>query len=147
MFCDVKLRYEHVFGGYCSFCRRNECGTAKCSLPNLAGAHLLFHSALLSLLSPSPPPHHSRFPPQILFPTSVLDAVMNSRDSSRPPSPHPSDRPFSSSNNGGMGFFSVPFERFMKDEASDWTSAFTLLGTHTLISEHDVVVELAIQTR
>lgn len=28
-----------------------------------------------------------------------------------------------------MGFFSVPFERFTRDEASEWTSAFTLLDT------------------
>ncbi|KAI6122806.1 hypothetical protein EV401DRAFT_1318071 [Pisolithus croceorrhizus] len=29
----------------------------------------------------------------------------------------------------GMGYFSAPFERFIRDEASDWTGAFTLLDT------------------
>lgn len=58
-------------------------------------------------------------------------------DHSRPPSPTDS-RPqtpglFSSSSNG-MGFFSVPFERFVRDDASEWTSAFTLLGTLTSLS-------------
>lgn len=28
----------------------------------------------------------------------------------------------------GMGYFSAPFERFIRDEASDWAGAFTLLG-------------------
>ncbi|KAF9224327.1 hypothetical protein BS17DRAFT_879828 [Gyrodon lividus] len=29
----------------------------------------------------------------------------------------------------GMGYFSVPFERFKRDEVSDWAGAFTLLDT------------------
>lgn len=29
----------------------------------------------------------------------------------------------------GMGYFSAPFERFIRDEASDWAGAFTLLDT------------------
>lgn len=28
----------------------------------------------------------------------------------------------------GTGYFSAPFERFIRDEASDWAGAFTLLG-------------------
>lgn len=32
----------------------------------------------------------------------------------------------------GMGYFSAPFERFLRDEASDWTGAFTLLGASSL---------------
>jgi hypothetical protein len=46
--------------------------------------------------------------------------------SSRPPSPTlgRSDSPA-----GGMGYFSLPFERFRREDVySDWTSAFTLLG-------------------
>lgn len=42
---------------------------------------------------------------------------------SRPPSPSKQD-----SGNGGFGYFSVPFERFVKDELSDFASGFTLLG-------------------
>jgi hypothetical protein len=41
---------------------------------------------------------------------------------SRPPSPSSRSSPF------GAGYFSVPFERFARDEASDWAGAFTLLG-------------------
>ncbi|KAH7888065.1 hypothetical protein F5I97DRAFT_1805925 [Phlebopus sp. FC_14] len=43
---------------------------------------------------------------------------------SRPPSPTTR-----SESTAGMGYFSVPFERFMGDEASDWAGAFTLLDT------------------
>lgn len=31
--------------------------------------------------------------------------------------------------NGGLGYFSIPFERFTRDELSDLASGFTLLGT------------------
>ncbi|KAI0347433.1 hypothetical protein BDW22DRAFT_1351871 [Trametopsis cervina] len=51
----------------------------------------------------------------------MADSVPNSR----PPSPTKSD----SSSNGGFGYFSVPFERFVKDELSDFASGFTLLDT------------------
>ena len=48
----------------------------------------------------------------------VLSHIGRRTMGSRPPSP-----PF------GKGYFSVPFERFVRDEAIDqWTSAFTLLG-------------------
>ncbi|KDQ64961.1 hypothetical protein JAAARDRAFT_52883 [Jaapia argillacea MUCL 33604] len=47
---------------------------------------------------------------------------------SRPPSPS-IPRSDSSQHIAGMGYFSLPFERFVRDEASDWTSAFTLLDT------------------
>lgn len=43
---------------------------------------------------------------------------------SRPPSPTKME-----SSATGMGYFSAPFERFIRDEASDWTGAFTLLDT------------------
>ncbi|KAI0092436.1 hypothetical protein BDY19DRAFT_983147 [Irpex rosettiformis] len=43
---------------------------------------------------------------------------------SRPPSPKQD-----SNSNGGFGYFSVPFERFVKDELSDLASGFTLLDT------------------
>ncbi|KAH7931377.1 hypothetical protein BV22DRAFT_1108796 [Leucogyrophana mollusca] len=44
---------------------------------------------------------------------------------SRPPSPTlRTDSP-----GNGNGYFSAPFERFIRDEASDWTGAFTLLDT------------------
>lgn len=43
---------------------------------------------------------------------------------SRPPSP--SSRTSSPAFVGG--YFSVPFERFARDETSDWAGAFTLLG-------------------
>lgn len=44
-------------------------------------------------------------------------------DISRPPTPptRPDTPP-------STGYFSVPFERFVKDEISDWASGFTLLG-------------------
>ncbi|KAG9317156.1 hypothetical protein JVU11DRAFT_1348 [Chiua virens] len=42
---------------------------------------------------------------------------------SRPPSPSRSEV------SNGMGYFSVPFERFLRDDISDWTGAFTLLDT------------------
>ena len=45
----------------------------------------------------------------------------------------------SGSNNGvGNGYFSIPFERFVKDELSDFASGFTLLGSSRLarISKH-----------
>ncbi|KAF8520071.1 hypothetical protein JB92DRAFT_2896136 [Gautieria morchelliformis] len=35
----------------------------------------------------------------------------------------------STGNTAGMGYFSIPFERFAKDEFSGWTSGFTLLDT------------------
>ncbi|KAK7695582.1 hypothetical protein QCA50_000218 [Cerrena zonata] len=45
-------------------------------------------------------------------------------DTSRPPSPPTRpDTPHS------VGYFSVPFERFKRDEISDWASGFTLLDT------------------
>lgn len=52
---------------------------------------------------------------------------------SRPSTPPPLSRSDSVNTPGilagaGMGYFSIPFERFAKDEASDGTSAFTLLG-------------------
>ncbi|KAM5534871.1 hypothetical protein V8D89_011426 [Ganoderma adspersum] len=50
---------------------------------------------------------------------------MASPSSSRPPSPPPPARRRDSSNGG----FSTPFERFVKDEISDWASGFTLLDT------------------
>ncbi|KAI1789008.1 hypothetical protein LXA43DRAFT_600403 [Ganoderma leucocontextum] len=46
--------------------------------------------------------------------------------SSRPPSPPLPRRQDSGNGNGG---FSTPFERFVKDEISDWASGFTLLDT------------------
>lgn len=51
-------------------------------------------------------------------------------EDSRPPSPilRPGAPGSLSNTNLGMGFFSVPFERFVRDDVSDWTSAFTLLG-------------------
>ena len=46
---------------------------------------------------------------------------------SQPPSPSSrTASPF------GAGYFSVPFERFARDEASDWAGAFTLLGAQAL---------------
>ncbi|KAI6105421.1 hypothetical protein F5141DRAFT_1123597 [Pisolithus sp. B1] len=44
--------------------------------------------------------------------------------SSSTPSPTKVESPMT-----GMGYFSAPFERFIRDEASDWTGAFTLLDT------------------
>ncbi|KAG1753674.1 uncharacterized protein EDB91DRAFT_1234105 [Suillus paluster] len=44
---------------------------------------------------------------------------------SRPPSPN--SRTESPGN--GTGYFSAPFERFIRDETSDWAGAFTLLDT------------------
>ncbi|CCM03387.1 uncharacterized protein FIBRA_05517 [Fibroporia radiculosa] len=51
---------------------------------------------------------------------------MGTPSSSRPPSPSPlrTDMPLP-----GLGYFSVPFERFARDEISDWASGFTLLDT------------------
>ncbi|KAL4082023.1 hypothetical protein V8B97DRAFT_148642 [Scleroderma yunnanense] len=43
---------------------------------------------------------------------------------SRPPSPNKME-----SSMTGMGYFSAPFERFIRDETSDWAGAFTLLDT------------------
>jgi len=53
---------------------------------------------------------------------------MATPSSSRPPSPvrTPSDMPPGQT---GLGYFSVPFERFARDEISDWASGFTLLDT------------------
>ncbi|KZT72686.1 hypothetical protein DAEQUDRAFT_722851 [Daedalea quercina L-15889] len=53
---------------------------------------------------------------------------MGTPSSSRPPSPvrTPSDMPPGQT---GLGYFSVPFERFARDEISDWASGFTLLDT------------------
>ncbi|EPT02820.1 hypothetical protein FOMPIDRAFT_1117718 [Fomitopsis schrenkii] len=53
---------------------------------------------------------------------------MATPSSSRPPSPvrTPSDTP---PGHTGLGYFSVPFERFARDEISDWASGFTLLDT------------------
>ncbi|KZT27057.1 hypothetical protein NEOLEDRAFT_1089923 [Neolentinus lepideus HHB14362 ss-1] len=43
---------------------------------------------------------------------------------------HQSRPPLSrAESSAGMGFFSLPFERFSRDEASEWASAFTLLDT------------------
>ncbi|KAJ3479336.1 hypothetical protein NLI96_g9123 [Meripilus lineatus] len=50
---------------------------------------------------------------------------MAEESNSRPPSPPP--RPGTPSN--GLGYFSAPFERFVRDEISDWASGFTLLDT------------------
>ncbi|KIJ70423.1 hypothetical protein HYDPIDRAFT_122221 [Hydnomerulius pinastri MD-312] len=44
---------------------------------------------------------------------------------SRPPSPTLR----TDTSTTGMGYFSTPFERFIRDEASDWAGAFTLLDT------------------
>ncbi|KZT12897.1 uncharacterized protein LAESUDRAFT_638692 [Laetiporus sulphureus 93-53] len=52
---------------------------------------------------------------------------MATLDSSRPPSPNnlrTSDMPI-----GNSMYFSVPYERFARDEVSDWASGFTLLDT------------------
>ncbi|KAJ8483242.1 hypothetical protein ONZ45_g14661 [Pleurotus djamor] len=51
---------------------------------------------------------------------------------SRPPSPSlRTESPFS------LGYFSVPFERFVRDETSDWAGAFTLLDTmETFFDSH-----------
>ncbi|EMD40466.1 hypothetical protein CERSUDRAFT_111065 [Gelatoporia subvermispora B] len=52
---------------------------------------------------------------------------MASASSSRPPSPpamRSTDMPTT-----GLGYFSVPFERFVRDDISDWASGFTLLDT------------------
>ncbi|KAI0722165.1 hypothetical protein C8T65DRAFT_628437 [Cerioporus squamosus] len=46
-----------------------------------------------------------------------------------PPSRPPSPPPQMSRTNSGTGVFSVPFERFVRDEISDWASGFTLLDT------------------
>ncbi|GBE79377.1 hypothetical protein BKA93DRAFT_809699 [Sparassis latifolia] len=50
---------------------------------------------------------------------------MENSSSSAPPSPplRGSDMPI------GRGYFSVPFERFVRDDVSDWASGFTLLDT------------------
>ncbi|KAI0080689.1 hypothetical protein K474DRAFT_1589163 [Panus rudis PR-1116 ss-1] len=45
---------------------------------------------------------------------------------SRPPSPFLSR---TETPPAGQGYFSVPFERFVRDEISDWASGFTLLDT------------------
>lgn len=46
--------------------------------------------------------------------------------SSRPPSP-----PLRSDSPSMIGYFSSPFEKFIRDDTyQDWNSAFTLLGTH-----------------
>ena len=42
---------------------------------------------------------------------------------SRPPSPG-----LQATSGGGIGYFTVPFERFARDETSEWAGAFTLLG-------------------
>ncbi|KII95941.1 hypothetical protein PLICRDRAFT_96682 [Plicaturopsis crispa FD-325 SS-3] len=62
---------------------------------------------------------------------------------SRPPSPSlKHDQPFA------MGYFSVPFERFSRDEASDWAGAFTLgdytvaFSTHTMETFFDSRIDL-----
>lgn len=39
-----------------------------------------------------------------------------------------------------MGYFSVPFERFTRDETSEWAGAFTLLGMHFLLSSYLVAI-------
>ncbi|KAI0723006.1 hypothetical protein C8Q76DRAFT_721222 [Earliella scabrosa] len=49
---------------------------------------------------------------------------MSTPASSRPPSPPQMRR-----RDSGTGVFSVPFERFVRDEISDWASGFTLLDT------------------
>ncbi|EJD01279.1 uncharacterized protein FOMMEDRAFT_110967 [Fomitiporia mediterranea MF3/22] len=53
----------------------------------------------------------------------------SSNEQSRPPSP--SQRPDTPGLTSAvsMGFFSVPFERFVRDDISEWTGAFTLLDT------------------
>jgi hypothetical protein len=38
-----------------------------------------------------------------------------------------------------QGMFSVPFERFIRDEMSDWASAFTLLGVFHFIPSQRVL--------
>ncbi|KAF9246898.1 hypothetical protein BU15DRAFT_38475 [Melanogaster broomeanus] len=61
---------------------------------------------------------------------------------SRPPSPTSSSRADSSS----MGYFSVPFERFKRDEISDWAGAFTLLDTmETYFDSHLDLLQRQIQ--
>ncbi|PCH41341.1 hypothetical protein WOLCODRAFT_137340 [Wolfiporia cocos MD-104 SS10] len=52
---------------------------------------------------------------------------MGSPDSSRPPSPPAMRTPDMPSS--GLSHFSVPFERFARDDISDWASGFTLLDT------------------
>ncbi|KAJ8589894.1 hypothetical protein M405DRAFT_737856 [Rhizopogon salebrosus TDB-379] len=48
---------------------------------------------------------------------------------SRPPSPNSrTESPAT-----GTGYFSTPFERFIRDEASDWAGAFTLLGKSSIL--------------
>jgi hypothetical protein len=48
---------------------------------------------------------------------------------SRPPSPNSrTESPAT-----GTGYFSTPFERFIRDEASDWAGAFTLLGKSSVL--------------
>lgn len=59
---------------------------------------------------------------------SMAESVPNSR----PPSPSKQD----SGSNGGFGYFSAPFERFVKDDLSDLASGFTLLGTLYSVSFH-----------
>ncbi|TCD66833.1 hypothetical protein EIP91_000911 [Steccherinum ochraceum] len=55
---------------------------------------------------------------------------MSDSSISQPPSPdlRPST-PGTPGNMSGLGYFSVPFERFVKDEISDWASGFTLMDT------------------
>ena len=68
----------------------------------------------------------------------MSDTKPSTDEKEKPPSSTPPSRPgtpgiFSYSNSSGMGFFSVPFERFIRDEASEWTGAFTLLGMFSFI--------------
>ncbi|PAV21114.1 integral to membrane [Pyrrhoderma noxium] len=55
-------------------------------------------------------------------------SVDSSNENSRPPSPT-ARRTSKHRSGNSMGFFSVPFERFNRDEISEWSSAFTLLDT------------------
>ena len=61
-------------------------------------------------------------------PSCLYDPTMASPDSSRPPSPPPMHR-----RNSSQGVFSIPFDRFKRDEISDWASGFTLLGACTTL--------------
>ena len=57
-------------------------------------------------------------------PPTISPPMAETATEHRPPSPiQRSDTP-----NGGTGFFSVPFERWVKDDLSDFASGFTLLG-------------------
>lgn len=94
---------------------------------------------LTRILDTPPPQQH---PPSINFllnsrfescifnvPCSLFLSRNSAMASSRPPSPSLS-RVGSGSPSPAFsgGYFSVPFERFTRDEASDWAGAFTLLG-------------------